>query len=171
MTAFLLPLWSFTQDTVELSKIYERLRFWQYRAKTLEEKQLCMCFFVCFVSLSCCCCCYANNIVTSLCFCKISNTHLTTLNLLMHLLHSHVNWTGTICSQEMPRYNSFSGGKPQKRYKLAASCPFGDEQRLVGAFSAGCKWLPFYPFHLPGKEATGHHLFLHGINSFNWILR
>ena len=110
MTAFLLPLWSFTQDTVELSKSYERLRFWQFRAKTLEEKQLCMCFFVCFVSLSCCCC-YANNIVTSLCFCKISNTHLTTLNLLMHLLHSHVNWTGTICSQEMPRYNSFSGGK------------------------------------------------------------
>ena len=136
MTAFLLPLWSFTQDTVELSKSYERLRFWQYRAKTLEEKQLCMCFFVCFVSLSCCCC-YANNIVTSLCFCKISNTHLTTLNLLMHLLHSHVNWTGTICSQEMPRYNSFSGGKPQKRYKLAPSCPFGDEQRLVGAFSGG----------------------------------
>ena len=25
----------------------------------------------------------------------------------------------------------------QKRYKLAASCPFGDEQRLVGAFSGG----------------------------------
>ena len=170
MTAFLLPLWSFTQDTVELSKSYERLRFWQFRAKTLEEKQLCMCFFVCFVSLSCCCC-YANNIVTSLCFCKISNTHLTTLNLLMHLLHSHVNWTGTICSQEMPRYNSFSGAKTVQigrivsiwRRAKVGGCIFRGTSK--GAFSAGCKWLPFYPFHLPGKEATGHHLFSPGINS------
>ena len=155
MTAFLLPLWSFTQDTVELSKSYERLRFWQFRAKTLEEKQLCMCFFVCFVSLSCCCC-YANNIVTSLCFCKISNTHLTTLNLLMHLLHSHVNWTGTICSQEMPRYNSFSGTKTVQIGRIVS---IWRRAKVGGCIFSWMQMIAFLPFS-PSREGGNRSPFI-----------
>ena len=168
MAAFLLPLWSFTQDTVELSKIYERLRFWQYRAKTLEEKQLCMCFLFVLYPFPAAAAAMPT-ILWLVCVFAKYQTHIWQL-WTCWCIFCILTWIG-LAPSAAKKCRDIIHSPGQKRYKLAASCPFGDEQRLVGAFSAGCKWLPFYPFHLPGKEATGHHLFSPGINSFNWILR